>query len=301
MILVTGATGFLGHMVVKQLTEQGREVRALVIKNDPLISSLDGLDCDIYTGDITKPESLVGIMEGIETVIHLAAIMVSDNKELFHWINYEGTKNVVCQAVESKVKHFIYVSAAAADYKIRTDYGDSKFESEKLMKKQGSTNFTIIRPSIIYASHGGQELDIYTEFMKKIPLFFPLVGSGNALKKPVYVDGVVDGLCKLVDKPVSYGKTYNFNGGSDINMLDFTRLWAKAHGVQRLIIPIPMPLIWITVKFLGIFMKNPPVDRNMVLGIINDANFSNEDAVMDIGYNPITLKEGFKKAFDMDL
>jgi nucleoside-diphosphate-sugar epimerase len=297
MILVTGATGYLGHRVVRQLLGQGKKVRAMVIENDPFLNRLDGLDCEVVVGDITKPETLVNAVSGVKTVIHCAAVIVSNNPDLFHRINYEGTRNLVEKSVEAGVEHFIFISAAAADYKMRTDYGDSKLESERLMEKAGKTNFTIVRPTIIYSKDGGHELNIYVDLMRKIPIIFPLVGSGSARKSPVYVEDVADGICRLVDKPVSYGKTYNFSGGSDVSMKEFTKLWGEAHGVDRIIVPIPMPLVWLAVKVFGMLFKNPPLDRNRVLGIINDANFSNEEAVRDIGYAPTPLLEGLEKAF----
>ncbi len=300
MILVTGATGYVGHRVVKRLCEQGKSVRVMVIKNDPLINRLDGLDCEIVTADITKPETLDSVVKGIKTCIHLAAVLVSHNRELFHKINYEGTKALVDKCVEAGVEHFIYISAAAANYKIRTDYGNSKVESEKIMVKKDNTNFTIIRPTIIYSKDGGQELMIYLDLMKKVPLVFPIVGSGKALKRPVFVEDIADGLSKLVDNPRTFGKTLNFAGGSEISLIGFTRLWARAHGVKRIMVPIPMTLVWLVVRLLGILMKKPPIDRNRVLGIINDANFSIKESKELIGYDPLPVDLGLAKAFDKE-
>ena len=89
MILVTGATGFIGNRLVRRLCESGYNVRAMVIDSDPLLSQLHGINCKIVKGDITAPGTLRICLEGVKTVFHLAAVLVSGNKELFHKVNFQ--------------------------------------------------------------------------------------------------------------------------------------------------------------------------------------------------------------------
>ena len=297
MILVTGSTGFMGSKLVKKLISQGHKVRGMVLENDPYRNRVEGTGCEIVVGDITKPESLEKPFSGIKTVFHLAAVLVSHNKELFRRVNYEGTKNVVEKSIEAGVEHFIYISAAAANYKTRTDYGDSKIEAEGLMKGRGNTNFTIIRPALIYGNDGGQEFGIYVRYLKKFPLIIPFVGFGTARKKPVWVEDIVDGLCKLVNKPITYGKIYNFSGGSDVSMWGFTHAIRKQLKIRKIVIPIPVPICYFIANVYKIASKNPMLNRNTILGITMDGNFSHEEAQSDIGYSPVTLEEGLQKSF----
>ena len=74
MILVTGATGYIGNRLVKKLLKHGHRVRAMVIENEPLLENLKGVDCEIAEGDITRKESLKTCLEGIKTVFHCAGI-----------------------------------------------------------------------------------------------------------------------------------------------------------------------------------------------------------------------------------
>ena len=232
MILVTGATGYIGNRLVKRLVKDGHKVRALVIENDPLLKNLKGIDCEIVKGDITRKDSLKPCINNIKTIFHLAAVMVSHDKKLFHKINYEGTRNVVETAVEAGVKHFIYLSAAAAAYRIRTTYGESKIKSEALMKEERDTKFTIILTTLLYGSGGSQELKMYVQSIRKFPLIVPIVGVGKARKRPVCLEDVIKGLSLLVDNPTTYGKTYNFSGGTDVSMREYTELICNTFGVK---------------------------------------------------------------------
>ena len=293
MILVTGATGYIGNRLVKWLCKCGHRVRAMVMDNDQLLYQLEGIKCDIMKGDITVPQTLRSCLEGIKTVFHLAAVLVSANKELFHKINYEGTKNLVDAAVEAGVEHFVYISAAAAEYKERTMYGESKMKSEALLKKQGNTKFTIIRPTLLYGAGGSQELRVYINGLRRFPFIVPVVGMGKARKRPVWLEDVVAGLSMLIDKPVTYGKIYNFSGGTDISMWEYTRLICHTFGIKKPLIGIPL---WLC-NLIAAIAPNPLLRKDTILGVTMDADFSFEEARRDIGYNPVDIEEGFRKAF----
>ncbi len=298
MILVTGATGYIGSRLVKKLADDGHNVRAMVIENDPLLDRLEGVGCEIVTGDITRKETLTPCLAGVKTVIHLAAVLVSGDPELFHKINYEGTKNVVDTAVEQGAEHFIFISAAAAVYRKPTTYGRSKIQSEALMKQRGNTNFTIIRPTLLYGSGGSQELKIYVENLRKFPLIVPTVGRLKARKRPVWVGDIVNGLSLLVNKPVTYGKTYNFSGGTELSMWEYTELICKQFGISKPMIPVPVFLCYAIAAAWKLVAETPPLRKDLILGVIMDANGSYQEALEDIGYQPVDLYEKFAASFE---
>jgi NADH dehydrogenase len=297
MILVTGATGYIGSRLVKRLVKDGNKVRALVVKNDPLMSNLKDVDCEVVKGDITQKETLRLSFEGIKTVFHLAAVLVSHRPDIFYKINYEGTKNVVNTAIECNVEHFVYLSAAAAAYKERTSYGESKLKSESLMQEKKNTKFTIVRPTIIYGEGGSQELKIYIENINRVPFFLLLVGGGKARKRPVCINDVVDGLALIANNQLTYEKIYNFSGGTDISMRDFTALICKTFGIRRFMVSVPMWLSYFLAGILKMFVSCPVLRKDTILGVTMDANFSFKEAKNDIGYNPISIEEGFNKYF----
>ncbi|MCX5692520.1 MAG: NAD-dependent epimerase/dehydratase family protein [Candidatus Omnitrophica bacterium] len=297
IILVTGATGFIGNRLVRRLCESGYSVRAMVIDDDPLLSKLHGVNCEMVKGDITAPGTLRPCLEGVKTVFHLAAVLVSGNKELFHKVNYQGTENLVNAAVEAGVEHFVYISAAAAAYIKRTTYGESKLRSEALMKRPGKTRFTIIRPTLLYGAGGGQEFNLYANYLRRFPFIAPVIGMGKARKRPVWVEDIVDGLEMIIDKPVTYGKTYNFSGGIDMSMWEYTRLICRTFGINKPLVGIPLWLCNFITAIIALFVKNPILNRDTILGVTMDANFNFEEAARDIGYHPADIEEGLRKVF----
>lgn len=298
MILVTGATGYIGSRLVKKLAEDGHKVRAMVIKNDRMINSLDGIKCEKVYGDITKPDTLKKCMKDVKTVFHLAAVLVAKDKNLFEKVNYRGAKNVIDAAVEAGVEHFVLISAAAAAYRIRTTYGKSKIKMEQLAKKKRkNTNFTIIRPTLLYGHGGSQELKIYVEKIRKFPLIIPTVGLLKKKIRPVWVNDIVDGLSLVVNNKKTYGKLYNFGGGTSMSMWEYTKLIKKFFKINKIMVPIPIWICNIVAYFSEKYMDDPLIKKDFILGAIMDADFSQGEAYDDIGYNPVDIKIGYPRAF----
>ena len=113
-ILVTGASGFVGSAVVRQLLKAGYVVRALVRKTSPL-ANLDGLQVDIAIGDLSDPPSLERALRGCSGLFHVAAdyrIWVPDPKRMFV-ANVEGTRNLMRAALAAGIERIVYTSSVA--------------------------------------------------------------------------------------------------------------------------------------------------------------------------------------------
>jgi len=103
MILVTGSTGFVGRHIVGELASRGKALKCLVRTSSDL-SMLKGLNVEICYGDVTNQGSLEVVLEGIETVIHLVAIIRETRQATLEGVNYLGTRNLVQAAKMSNVK-----------------------------------------------------------------------------------------------------------------------------------------------------------------------------------------------------
>jgi dihydroflavonol-4-reductase len=115
MILVTGATGHIGNVLVRELLGQAEKVRALVVPNDDL-TCIKGLDVEIVEGDVLDLESVSRACKGVTDVFHLAAIItiMPGKNERVQRVNVDGTKNVLKAAYEAGVRRFIYTSTIHA-------------------------------------------------------------------------------------------------------------------------------------------------------------------------------------------
>lgn len=115
MIIVTGATGHLGNVLVKRLVKEGYEV-GIIVHSEPPKEILGDTPYKVFKGDITEYKTLIKPFTKAEAVFHLAAkisITSGEYEELFK-VNVEGTVNVVRACKEAKVKRLVYVSSIHA-------------------------------------------------------------------------------------------------------------------------------------------------------------------------------------------
>lgn len=171
-ILVTGGTGFLGSYIIKQLIENGYNIRA-IYRNKKDIFWIDKKileKVEWVEGDILDIVSLDEAMEGIDAVIHSAAIvsfLKSDRKQMYQ-INIEGTANIVNMMLEKNINRLVYISSVAAlgrtiggahvneetkwqESKINTHYAITKHKAEMQVWRgmAEGLNAVVLNPSTI--------------------------------------------------------------------------------------------------------------------------------------------------------
>jgi NADH dehydrogenase len=295
-ILVTGGTGNIGSALVRRLTDSGNKVRVLALPQDPLKGHLDNTGAEFFYGDISNKNSLTNICAGIDTVIHLAAVLLSDNDSVFDNVNIKGTQNILEIASQNNVKHFIHVSSASVVYPRTTPYSLSKRVAERLVR-ESTVPWTIVRPTLVYSESGSIEFNMFLDYLIKFPII-PFIGSGQAVKRPVYAGDLIDAFVRLAAIPEGTEKIYNFSGKNAITMIDFARLCLLLSGSEdKFIVNIPEWLCIIAARLMKKYMKNPPLKWNMIAGVVQDADLDPSETINDLGYEPHDLVEQLRKCF----
>ncbi len=113
-ILITGASGFIGSAVLRQLLQAGHDMRVLLRVNSDR-RNLTGLDIETVTGDLTMPSSLDRALEGCEALFHVAAdyrLWVPDPENMYK-TNVHGTRNIMLSAAKAGIKRIVYTSSVA--------------------------------------------------------------------------------------------------------------------------------------------------------------------------------------------
>ncbi|MDY6778279.1 MAG: NAD-dependent epimerase/dehydratase family protein, partial [Candidatus Nanohaloarchaea archaeon] len=129
MILITGAAGFIGSHLIKELRDD-HDIRGLVHSEDD-IETVEELGAEAVVGDVTEPESLENVMDDIDIIIHLVAIIDGTPQE-FQDIHVQGTQNIL-DAAPDDLDQFIHFSALGAE-KESTAYFTTKREAERRVK-----------------------------------------------------------------------------------------------------------------------------------------------------------------------
>ncbi len=257
MILVTGATGFIGSYLLRYLIERGENVLALV--RDPKRLKVD---VDYVVGDVTNPKSLEMAFRNVDRVYHLAALFRHgvNTKEIWK-VNLEGTKNIVRMCVEhgcdllhvSTVGVLGYANSEPlsedSPYKPNPNpYAKSKAEAEKFVLKacDEGLNAKVVRPAFVYGVGSRYGLNLLIEMVVKGKLRF-VMGSGTNYIHPIHVEDVVRAMVLVMEKGEG---VYNLANEKAVRLRDFLELVARCAGV-KLRFGIPPKLAYVLLKLKG--------------------------------------------------
>jgi len=311
--LVTGATGFIGSVLARELIDQGHEVRALALPGESA-KELERLGIDIRKGDLTNPESLRGICDGMDVVFHLAG-RVTDwgKKDLFSRAILDATRNLLEEAL-GKARRFIYISSIAAIglgrhmkgiretdpvFKSGIPYNDAKLDAELLVwtyHDTGRIACTVIRPANVTGPGSVWVRDILDK-MRSMPL--PLIDGGRYSSSFIYVDNLVDGIVLAGTRDVARGKTYHLRDDWDVTWRRYITDLGAIIG-KRPMGSVPYPVARLVGRAcdaictpLGI---RPPLTRMAVDITGRDLDVDNTLAKGDLGWKTrITYQEALQR------
>ncbi len=286
MIIITGATGYIGKNLVKAANPEN--IRSLVRKG----SNTEGIPQQtIIEADLLDPSSLEKALEEGATVVHLAALTHAPTREAFAQVNIEGTKNLIEACKKKNVKRIIFISSMATTRKFLDDYGWSKKEAEELIKTSG-LDYTILRLTTVYGPDS-PFIKTMVQYIKKIPSIIPIIGNGEAKIQPVAIEDVVLAIQKCIENPKAIGKTYAILGGTKISFNYFIDLLCSRLNIKKKKVHIPIHFILLGMK-LGKPFKTMPFKEEFIKAFDDDIHGDNTEAERDLNIKFKKLSQGFK-------
>jgi NADH dehydrogenase len=285
MIVVTGASGYLGSHITRQLVAAGSPARAMV-RNKAFAQKegrLAGLNVELAEADVTRPETLAPALEGATAVIHTVAIAIEKGGRTYEKINYQGTVNIVDAAKAAGVKRFIYISQLGADAKLPYRFLASKGKAADYVASSG-LDWTSFQPSVIW----GPEDEFANSFARLIPLtpfIFPIVGDASSRFQPVWVEDVATSVIKALNDPATFGKSYQLGGPEVLDLEEIERRTLQAVGLRRRMVHFPMPVLKLFVGILEVLLPNPPVTRSL-LELLKVSNVTTQNALYQFVSEP---------------
>jgi NADH dehydrogenase len=264
LILVTGASGFIGSHVVRRLSSAGRPVRALIRhhRRAEAEGRLKDLQVDWAECDVTRPESLGPVMRGVSIVIHTVAIAIETGGASYESVNYQGTVNVVDAARAAAVRRFINLSQLGANSSLPYRFLASKGRAQEYVAASG-LDWTTLCPSSVW----GPEDEFFNTFARLVPLtplVFPIIGSGLARFEPVWVEDLVSCTVHAVDDPSTVGQEFEIGGPEVLTLEEIERRTLQALGARRLLVRFPLPLVRVFVTLMELLLPAPPVTRSLL-------------------------------------
>tara|TARA_B100000315_G_scaffold69103_1_gene62950 strand:+ start:574 stop:1461 length:888 start_codon:yes stop_codon:yes gene_type:complete len=288
MILITGGTGFVGSHLVPKLFESGYEVRCLV-RNWVKAETLKASSVELVLGDVTNRESLEQAMAGVETVIHLVAVIRESRSVTFNGINVGGTNNVVQAALSSGVKRLIHIGALGANSNPRYRYIYSKWQGEEAVRSS-KLDFTILEPSVMFGTGSGLTTRLIGS-IKMFPFLAPIPGSGKTRFQPIWVEDTVSCVLQAL-KGEKSGQTCELGGPEHLTYEQILDAVIDTLGAKCIKVHLPLPLMRLAVMVMEKILSSPSVTSGELKQLEVD-NVTDLNAVeRQFGFKPLALSQG---------
>ncbi len=248
VILVTGASGFVGSHVVPTLLTSGHQVVALAHTpdaGDRILGRLDAaerMNVEIRPGDVTRPDTLPPAMAGVDAVVHLVALPRDFNGGAdLRLVNTEGTRAVIVAMRSAGVRRLVHMGAMGVEDDPDLHYASSKARAEQLVR-ESDLDWTILKPSLQFGEGDGF-FNIVAGLVRISPGIVPVPGNGRARFQPIHVDDVAKVVVGTLADPATVGTDYPLGGPRYWTYREITREVLTALGKKRAILPMPIPII----------------------------------------------------------
>jgi len=189
-VLVTGASGFVGSHVVPALIDAGHDIVAVVGSEasgalvERRLEPAQRASLTTRLGDVTDLASLPPALDGVEAIVHLAAIPRDwDGGASLRLVNTEGTRNVVRAATDAGVGRFVHLGALGVADEPDLHYASSKAKAMALVRASG-LDWTILSPSLLFGPRDGF-FNILAGLVRVSPGVTPITGRGEARFQPL--------------------------------------------------------------------------------------------------------------------
>lgn len=315
MILVTGATGFLGSELVKQLISKGERVRAIKRETSLIPAFLENETAvEWFNADLVDYFTLKETMVGVDKVYHCAAFISFDpaDKKIMRKVNVEGTVNLLNVCMEMNISRFLHVSSVAAlgeskkgalitekdqwEYSSKSSYYSiTKFESEMEVFRACAEglNAVIINPSIIIGKNAGnQGSGKLFETVKKGLNYYPGGSFGY-----VDVEDVAKSMILLMESDIS-DERFIVNAENWTYQELFSEI-ARNFGKKAPQIglrPWVMNLAYMASRFISVFTgKKQALTKETISSAFKKRNFSNEKIKKTLNLEFKPIKESIRQ------
>lgn len=296
MILITGATGYIGRHLVSRLVAQDDRPRCLVRDVDHASHILPADKVELIQGDTTKPASLVAAVQGIDTIVHTAFI-TADRKEApgisYEETNVVGTQNLIKAAQNAGAKRMIEISGLGTKPDKPGSYMQGRYLAEKMLM-DSSLEWTIIRPSVLFGK-GAPFIKGLVELIQTAPVL-PLIGGGKTKFQPIYVEDVISVILAVFDDPMrTAGKIYTIGGPGYYSFTQiFDNLLQTMHK-KRFKAYAPRSLVGIGAAAMEAVLPKPPLTK-AAMTLFSFDNITDLNSVeRDFGFTPLSFTKYLKE------
>ena len=279
MVLVTGATGYLGPFLVQRLLQEGRAVRCLVRPSSDT-RALVGRGVEVHQGDLQRIDSVRAAFAGIAEVFHLAHIRFS---------------STVLECLGPRIRRVVMISSLRRFSQVQSASVEAVVQGEaQVLASQAP--WVLLRPSMIYGPGDDRNISRLATYLHR-RRWLPVCGTGRALQQPVYVEDVVQAVVAAGWAPGVVCKAYALAGPRAFPYYDLVDRVGASVGVRPILIHLPVGLVLVGLRMLKAVGVRLGVEAAQVRRLQEDKTASIAGAERDLDFVPVGFAEGLARIY----
>lgn len=257
MILVTGATGFVGRRLLPVLVSTDERVRILLRPRRSSPELPRGVDFEVALASLADARGVRAAMVGVHMVIHLASAERQGREQALTEIDVEGTENLAEAAAEVGVDYFVYMSHLGASRSSAYPLLRAKAAAEEHIRRSGVPHL-VLRSGPLFGA-GDRFTCALAMVMAVSPGLLPIPGDGSVPLQPLWIEDLATSLEWILNERERPQGIHQIGGPEFLTLREVVEMVGSATGLHRTPLPVRPPYLRGLVWLVQGVLPNPPV------------------------------------------
>ena len=299
LILLTGATGYVGGRLLSRLEQRGERVRCLARRPEALSSRVTSTT-EVIAGDVLDPSSLEAAFVGVETAFYFVHSMGATGD--FESEDRRAATNFAQAAAAAGVRRIVYLGGLGNPDERLSKHLRSRQETGDVLRAH-HPQVVEFRASIVIGS-GSLSFEMIRALVERLPVMICPKWVG-VMAQPIAVEDLIDYLVSVLDLPHGRHQVFEIGGPDQVSYGQIMKEYARQRGLKRWMIPVPLLTPYLSSLWLGLVTPlYARVGRKLVESLRNPTLISNNLAATTFSIRPRSVRDAIARALvneDCDL
>ncbi len=291
LVLLTGATGYVGGRLLRRLEEHGCRIRCLA-RRPEFLQSRVGPQTELARGDVLDATSLLSAMQGVDVAYYLVHSMGSTGN--FEEQDRQAARNFSAAAREAGVRRIVYLGGLGEDVDELSPHLRSRHEVGELLRASGIPVIEF-RASIVIGS-GSLSFELVRALVERLPVMVTPRWV-RVLAQPIAINDMLAYLVAARELPGIGSATFEVGGPDVVSYADVMREYARQRGLRRWMIPVPVLTPRLSSLWLGLVTPlYARVGRKLIASIQHPTVVRDDAARRAFPIEPVGMREAVTRA-----